>query len=574
MRLISNLKIRTRLLGSFLVLCVVIFFVGAVGMIGMRKINEYNDIIYSNNYVSTSYIQDVNNNLSDIRLYTQRVVTEDLSENLENNVKAIDALVKADNDLLAKYEALLQDDEDIKLFNELNELLANYRGYRADVVDMAREGKYTEAVKYNATDVEEAVVAVQDKVDEIRDFNLNAASSSMDSATGKYDSNSMLMIWVVVIAIILAVCNGFIMSGMITIPLNAVKDVTDNIAKDNLRKEVPKKLLSQKDEIGILAQNVEIMRKGLINTVLGIKNSTDDLGEQIAANNRTLSELDSRISETSAATEELSAGMEETGASSEEMNASAIEIEHAVQNVAEKAEDGANKAGEIHSRASDLERDIQTAQERTLSTFQGIKTGLTQALEESRAVEEINVLAEAILGITSQTTLLALNASIEAARAGEAGRGFAVVANEISALADNSKETANKIQNITKVVHSAVDNLSSSSNELLEFVAQDVSNDYVTMLQATKAYNDDSIYVSDMTSDLNATAEQLLASVHGMMKSIESVAYAAQEGAKTTAQVAEQTTEVASGAASIVDNMKKTELTSDQLLRLVNQFQI
>ncbi len=574
MKLISNLKIRTRLLGSFLILCVVIFFVGVVGMVGMNKINESNDVIYSNNYLSTSYIQDVNNNLSDIRLYTQRVVTAELADDIDKNLELINGMVKSDDEFLAKYEALLQDDEDAKLFGELKSLLADYRGYRAEVVSMAQEGKFSEAVYYNATEVEEAVVKVQDKVDEMRDFNILAASKSMDAATQNYKSNAMLMIWVVVIAILAAIANGFIMSGMITKPLNMVKDVTDFIANDNLSKGVPERLLSQKDEIGILARNVEKMREGLIETVMGIKNSTDDLGEQIAGNNRTLKELDSRISETSSATEELSAGMEETGASSEEMNASAVEIENAVQNVAEKAEDGANKAGEIHERASELEKDIQTAQDRTLSTFQGIKTGLTKALEESRAVEEINVLAEAILGITSQTTLLALNASIEAARAGEAGRGFAVVANEISALADNSKNTANQIQNITKVVRSAVDHLSSSSNELLEFVARDVSNDYVTMLKATKAYNDDSIYVSDMTSDLNATAEQLLASVHGMMKSIESVAYAAQEGAKTTSQVAEQTSEVASGAASIVDNMRRTEQTSEQLLSLVNQFQL
>ena len=55
-------------------------------------------------------------------------------------------------------------------------------------------------------------------------------------------------------------------------------------------------------------------------------------------------------------------------------------------------------------------------------------------------IEEMHSIVELISGITSQTSLLALNASIEAARAGEAGRGFSVVATEISGMATQTKE--------------------------------------------------------------------------------------------------------------------------------------
>ena len=75
--------------------------------------------------------------------------------------------------------------------------------------------------------------------------------------------------------------------------------------------------------------------------------------------------------------------------------------------------------------------------------------------ENSKSVDHVNELTDEILNISSQTNLLALNASIEAARAGDVGRSFSVVADEIRLLADSSRETANKIQNINSVVISA-----------------------------------------------------------------------------------------------------------------------
>lgn len=84
-----------------------------------------------------------------------------------------------------------------------------------------------------------------------------------------------------------------------------------------------------------------------------------------------------------------------------------------------------------------------------------------------------------ITSIANKTNLLSLNASIEAARSGEAGRGFSVVAEEIKALSDMSKTTANESihnkQMIEELIHSLLDK-TMSLGSIINEVNDKVSN--------------------------------------------------------------------------------------------------
>ena len=116
--------------------------------------------------------------------------------------------------------------------------------------------------------------------------------------------------------------------------------------------------------------------------------------------------------------------------------------------------------------------------DRAGSMYDTIKTQVEKAVSAADCVKQINEMTESIMQISSQTSLLALNASIEAARAGEAGKGFAVVASEISKLANETSDSVTSINEIVLEVNSSVDEMVQSMEGTTKFLDEVVLKDY------------------------------------------------------------------------------------------------
>ncbi len=128
--------------------------------------------------------------------------------------------------------------------------------------------------------------------------------------------------------------------------------------------------------------------------------------------------------------------------------------------------------------------------------------------------------------ISSQTSLLSLNASIEAARAGEAGKGFAVVAQEIGQLAH---QTASALEKTGEIIGKASVSIDQGMR-----TAQDTAESFRNVNQATKEFME----ISDNLIQITLQQKEVIHTASQEVQTVLTIADTNQQFAKETDEMA------------------------------------
>ncbi len=404
-------------------------------------------------------------------------------------------------------------------------------------------------------------------------WSLSIAAPKSDVMASVYQLTFIIFLVSFLFIAISLVVTLFIASN-ISRPIKRAAEHLKVVATGDFTREVTASSLKMKDEIGVLANSVQTMQNSIKHIIETVVAESSDVSHMLTTINSGMSQLNKSIEDISATSEELSAGAEETAVSTEEMNATSAEIEKTVEAIASKAQEGASIVSTVSQMTIEMKQNAITSKGNAIDIYGKTKSELQSAIEQSKAVSQIDELSEAILEITSQTNLLALNAAIEAARAGEAGRGFAVVADEIRNLAENSKNAVSRIQEVTKIIFSAVNNLSSSSNEILEFIDSRVLKDYDTLVDTSEQYSQSSANINDMVMEYSASSEELFASMQNMVKAIEEITSASNEEAQGASSIAQEAYAIAMKSNEVIKLAEEAKLKSESLIKAVSAFKI
>lgn len=309
--------------------------------------------------------------------------------------------------------------------------------------------------------------------------------------------------------------------------------------------------------LGSLLDCVDGLRENASRLIGEARKEASDLLQASDAVRSDIGAVESAASDVLASAGAISSSVEEAEASAQTVSRLSKEIQDSAKKMAGQVQGGAGRAGAIYARAMEAKEKASEKRDMVRDNQEEIKESLLRALNDVKAVEQIPVLAEAIMSLAEQTNLLSLNAGIEASRAGEAGKEFVVAADEIRKLADQSRQRVENIQWITGEVEAAVSHLKEDAERLLDFVDDKVISSFEYFNQMAESCHEDAAAMSNLVSGFGMISEELLVPVDGIQESVNAMERAVGEGAAKAADIEKRASNIASKAAELAKHSVK-----------------
>lgn len=349
-------------------------------------------------------------------------------------------------------------------------------------------------------------------------------------------------------------------------PVKQICDVVEKTADFNfVAQPIMDVLCKRTDELGSIAASVREMRNSLREMVRNIEDSSESITTNISEAKAATDEVNTMCTDNSATTQQIAAGMEETSATTGNIYESIEKMLENARNIDDLAVDGTKLSADVNKRAEELKDTTVNATKKTEAIYENVRTKANEAIEEAKDVDKINEMTNTIMEISSQTSLLALNASIEAARAGESGRGFAVVATEIGNLATQTSKTVADIEEMVNGVVAAVGRMQDCLEETTTFIGENVINDYREFGKISEQYQADAGSFRDSMGTIRTGISSLKEAIDAVADSISGINTTIAEAARGVTGIANNTSDIVVMTESTAD---KVDACRQEIMKL------
>ncbi len=379
------------------------------------------------------------------------------------------------------------------------------------------------------------------------------------------------------LAIAFAVCFTIIITFitiLIVNPINRVKNLIGKVANmDFTESQEQMQLNCRKDEIGMMSRELDELKEKLTQVIVAIRTNSDALVESAKALDVGASDTNTTMEQVENAVNDIANGATNQAEETQEATENVRLIGDMVRDTGKTVEELMSSAQQMRVANENAQQILAELREINRQSGEYIDVIARQTEVTNESAIRIGEATKMITDIASETNLLSLNASIEAARAGEQGRGFAVVAAEIQKLAEQSTESAGKIEEIINMLLADSEKAVSTMTQVKAIIDKQTEHIHRTDLAFEEINNGVSASITGMQEISDKTMQMDTARVT-VVDVVNNLTAIAEENAAATEQTSASVVEVASIVTEIVEKAQGLHTIAEELEEQISIFQL
>lgn len=313
--------------------------------------------------------------------------------------------------------------------------------------------------------------------------------------------------------------------------------------------EKAKKLMEREDDIGAMMRSVHNSISSFATVISGIKTATEELKSVSDDFNNIFHDMEASLKITQDSVHTIADNTVTQATQTADMKEKIDAIGNLIAMISENVDAlnaSADKMQECNESAENIMGELIDISKKNGEAIENVRE---QSKLTNDSAQQIQTVTDIIADISNQTNLLALNASIEAARAGEHGRGFAVVAEQIRTLADQSRESTERINQL-------VADLMDKANVSVE-ITEKVS-------EAVSLQNEKIDQTKEIFTTLNSEIGQVGSAIEGISSEVEELKSHSDIIETETVSLKEFADQNAESAQITIEHMNELDSTVDK----------
>jgi methyl-accepting chemotaxis protein len=563
------MKVSTRLMLGFGVLCLFLVCLGAFSLITMKNVNMQTERIINNWMPAVSKAYQIKLEVDEIYRLQGKFISDPQNANMEEVISEKKAGLKS------LVDAYVADSMSAKGKDVATRFFMDYEGGEAtakQIVEQAKSGHQKGALLLYDGNATRFFDDMNKSLDELISISEKEAGQAGAANQKQYDQGFRITIAAMCLIVLLAVGLSLWTIRSILSPIRKINTILKDLAGS--RGDLSQRIhLHSGDEMEEMATNVNQVLETVENMVTHIRVST----AEVAASSLTIEE---NCSQLAVATEEISMAVTNLSGKSLEQADQTHVSRQLLQDYLSKLARMAENAQETYELAQNAKENTERGNEQMMSILEQMHIITAQndaanatLLSFRSMLEHIEKVNKLIKSISEKTNILSLNAGIEATRAGVHGKGFTVIAGEVRKLSNDTSESAENIINLLDGVNDEVEKLTKQFAENTKNIvagSQQIRQ-LTDMFHAITEKNGTVMRNGALTKE---EAQEMLVSAEEISRIFDMIGGLSEEQSAVSQQISASVEEQLSNTQVIESFTKELAKQSDRLKQLVEQFNI